>query len=46
MPDPVLFVWGLIAIAVILLWPVRKWIESRYDRDGGRDGDDGDDGDA
>jgi len=46
MPDPVLLIWGLIAIAVILLWPVRKWIESRYDRDGDGDGGDSRDGDA
>ena len=32
MPDPDLVIWGLIAIAVVLLWPIRRWIRSRYDR--------------
>lgn len=34
MPDPTLIIWGVIAIAVVLLWPIRNWIRSRYDRDG------------
>lgn len=33
MPDPSLIIWGVIAIAVVLLWPIRNWIRSRYDRD-------------
>jgi hypothetical protein len=33
MPDPSLLIWGVIAIAVIVLWPIRNWIRSRYDRD-------------
>ncbi len=37
MPDPTLLIWGLIAIAVVLLWPICNWIRSRYDRDGPED---------
>lgn len=33
MPDPSLIIWGAIAIAVVVLWPIRNWIRSRYDRD-------------
>jgi hypothetical protein len=43
MPDPTLFIWGLIAVAVVLLWPIRNWIRSRYDRDDRGDDDDRDD---
>jgi hypothetical protein len=37
--DPTLLIWGLIAVAVVLLWPIRNWIRSRYDRDNPEDGD-------
>ncbi len=32
MPDPFWLIVGLIAIATIVLWPVRIWIASRYGR--------------
>ena len=41
MPDPTLIIWGLIAVAVVVLWPIRNWIRSRYDRDA-PDDEDGD----
>lgn len=28
-----MLIWGLIAVAVVVLWPIRNWIRSRYDRD-------------
>jgi hypothetical protein len=33
MPDPGLLIWAFIALAVIALWPIRRWMRSRYDRD-------------
>lgn len=42
MPDPTILIWALIALAAIVLWPLRLWIRSRYDRDR----DDGDDRDG
>lgn len=30
--DPFWFIIGLIAIATVLLFPIRMWILSRYDR--------------
>ena len=33
MADPTMLIWGLIAVAVVLLWPIRNWIRSRYGRD-------------
>ena len=33
-PSPDMIIWGLIAIAVVLLWPIRNWTRRRYDRDG------------
>jgi len=39
MPDPTLIIWGLIAVAVVLLWPIRNWIRSRYDREASDDED-------
>lgn len=41
MPSPDVIIWGLIAIAVVLLWPIRNWMRRRYDRDG-LDRDEGD----
>ena len=35
MPDPFWLIVGIIAIATILLWPIRMWMLSRYDRDTG-----------
>ena len=34
MQDPFWLIIGLIAIATIVLWPIRMWIASRYDRGG------------
>ena len=33
MGDPVFFIFGLIALATVLLWPIRAWIASRRNRD-------------
>ena len=33
MSDPFWLIVGIIAIATILLWPIRMWMLSRYDRD-------------
>jgi hypothetical protein len=33
MPDPSLLIWAVLAIAVVVLWPLRNWIRSHYDRD-------------
>ena len=44
MLNPDLLIWGVIAIAVVLLWPIRNWARSRYDRDRGED--DADDADG
>ena len=40
MPDPTLIIWAIIAVAVVLLWPIRNWIRSRYDPDDHDDADD------
>jgi hypothetical protein len=39
MPDPTILIWGLIALALILLWPIRRWMRWRYDRDNDDDRD-------
>ena len=31
MPSPDLIIWGLIAIAAVLLWPIRNWMRRRHD---------------
>ncbi len=41
MADPTLVIWALIAVGVVLLWPIRNWIRSRYDRDDPGDDPDG-----
>ncbi|HET7685685.1 MAG TPA: hypothetical protein VFM19_04720 [Candidatus Limnocylindria bacterium] len=40
MPDPFWLIVAIIAIATIVLWPVRLWIASRYDRDRSDEGTD------
>jgi hypothetical protein len=35
MPHPDLLIWAVIGLALIALWPIRRWIRSRYDRDDG-----------
>ena len=32
MPDPILVVFAVLAIATVLLWPIRAWIASRRNR--------------
>ena len=39
MPNPDVVIWGLIAIAAILLWPIRNWMRKRYDSDRPAEGD-------
>jgi hypothetical protein len=38
MPDPMLFILGLIAIACIVLYPIRRW-RQKHRRYGDDDGD-------
>ena len=33
MGDPALLIFGVIAIATVLLWPIRAWIASRRNRE-------------
>ena len=41
MPDPFLLILGIIAVACLLLYPIRRW-QQKHHRYGNEQGDDGD----